>query len=68
MGGGCSCTRKGIFCVENIAFSELECSRYRSQAGTFGTECAVRKRGVSRNLPYSNAKPRKKVEKQEEID
>ena len=39
-----------------------------SQVGTFGTESAVRKRGGSRNLPYSNAKPRKKVEKQEEID
>ena len=41
---------------------------YCSRVGTFGTESAVRKRGGSRNLPYSNAKPRKKVEKQEEID
>ena len=42
MGEGRSCTRKGIFCVENTAFSELECSHYRAQAGTFGTECVVR--------------------------
>ena len=30
MGEGRSCTRKGIFCVENTAFSELECTYFLS--------------------------------------
>ena len=46
----------------------LKSAAFDAHVETFGTESAVRKRGGSRNLPYSNAKPRKKVEKQEEID